>query len=228
VVAFPLAFITAVLWDDFLSTSRVNKGVKTGVTISYYLLAVTVIAGAIVLSFYINKKMPEILTGVLISSLVLIAGFVISAVFFAKQKYLTSFFIVVGSLAIFLLPLNSMILPKVERYEASKEVAQKLLPMMKDGEALGSQSNYLAGLAFYTNKVPVDLDKHYDMVDFLNSDKRVWCVIKYKNHRDLYDTNINKDYVKPTYLIYTIGKRSIVTNEVPEGTAYILKRELDK
>jgi hypothetical protein len=80
-------------------------------------------------------------------------------------------------------------------------------------------------LAFYADKFAKDLDNHEVLVRFLNSDKRVWCVIKEQNHRGLYDPEINSEYVKPSYLVYRVGKRSIITNQVPEDGVYILKRE---
>ena len=97
---------------------------------------------------------------------------------------------------------------------------------MKGDEALGAQSNYMPGLAFYMNKFAIDLDRHHVMVNFFNSDKRVWCVIKEQNHRGLYDSVVNPEYVKPSYSIYKVGKRVIVTNQMPEDGTYLLKREV--
>jgi len=96
---------------------------------------------------------------------------------------------------------------------------------MKPGERVASESNHLAGIAFYTGKFPVDIDRHHILVQFLNSKDRVWCVLKDKNHRDLYDPVVSPDHVKPSYMLYKLGKRTIVTNELPEDGAYILKRE---
>lgn len=225
-----LALIVGVLWDDFLDNGKITRSVEAGMKVSYYLLLLAVLAGAVGISLYMkhSNKMPEIFPGVIVSSIVLAAGFIVATAAFVKQKYAQTFLLIVSSLMIFLLPLSLLILPVVEKYETSKGVAQKLSTMMRPDDALGSQSNYLAGLAFYTDKFPVDVDKHQAMVNFFNSEKRIWGVIKSKNHRDLYDTTLNTDYVKPSYLIYTIGKRSIVTNQVPEGVAYILKRGTDK
>ena len=225
-----LALIVGVLWDDFLNIGKITGKVAAGVKVSFYLLVIAIIAGAIGVGLYLNhhNDMPEILPGAIISSVCLVPGFIISAVVFIKKRYTAAFFLIAASLLVFLLPLSSLVVPHIERYEASKEVAQKLLPLMKDDDALGAQSNYLAGLAFYTGKFPQDVDKHQNMVDFFNSKKRVWGVIKYKNHRDLYNINLNTDYVRPSYLIYSIGKRAIVTNEAPEDGVYLLKREFGK
>jgi hypothetical protein len=100
--------------------------------------------------------------------------------------------------------------------------------MIKDGEELGSQSNYLPGLAFYADRFAIDLDNHQMLVSFFNSNKKNWCVIKSKNHEGLYDPAINNEYVKPSYAMYKMGKRTIVTNEVPADGKYLIKREFAK
>ena len=69
------------------------------------------------------------------------------------------------------------------------------------------------------------MDKHHILVNFVNSDKRVWFVLKEKNYQQLYDPVINYSYVVPSYLIYKFGKRCIITNKVPDDGVYILKKE---
>ena len=124
-----------------------------------------------------------------------------------------------------MIPFGLLVVPEIERLETSKAISQKLLSWMKPDERLGAESNYLAGLAFYTDKIPMDLDKHDLVVQFLNSSDRVWAVQKEKNHRNLYNDVINPEYVKPSYMVYKSGKRVIATNKLPENGRYILKRE---
>ena len=225
-----LALIVGVLWDDFLKRDKVISHVDLGVKISYYLLTAGILIGSIGIPLYLrhHNDMPGILHGVIISSIFLVAGFIIATTAFIKKRYSGAFFLIVASLVIFIFPLCWLVLPQVERYETSKEIAQKLQPMIKGDEALGAQGNYAPGLAFYMNKFPIDLDRHPVMVSFLNSDKRVWCVLKDRNHSGLYDSVINPEYVKPSYSIYKVGKRVIVTNQMPEDGLYLIKRERQK
>lgn len=222
-----LALIVGVLWSDFLKKEKKARSLDIGMKISYYLLAIGVLAGAIGVSLYLkyHEDMPEMLFGAAVSGVVLVLGFGIATFYFLKKRYAGTFLLIVASLAVFLVPLDLLVLPQVERYETSKDVAQRLKLLMKPGEELGAQSNYLPGLAFYADKFAVNMDPHHVFINFLNSDKRVWCVIKEKNHNGVYDPLINDEYVKPSYLIYKIGKRSIVTNEIPEDGVYILKKE---
>lgn len=221
-----LALIVGILWNDFLERTKVARSVDIGMKVSYYLLALGVLAGAIGVSLYLKHRenMPGMLSTAAASGAFLVLGFVITTIAFIRKRYTAAFFLIVASLAVFLVPLDLLVLPQVERYETSKDVAKRLKMLMKPGERLGAQSNYLPGLAFYADKFAVNMDPHHVFINFLNSDKRVWCVIKEKNHNGVYDPLINDEYVQPSYLIYKAGKRSIITNEVPEDGVYILKK----
>jgi len=223
-----LAIIVGVLLDDFLKKVSSGGYVTRGVTVSYYILSAVLLFGWVGAAIYAKLDFPSILSGVVVSGLFLAFGGLLSLVSFMRRAYLSAFALVVYSIMIFLCPLGAMILPEVERYETSKEVSAKLLAVMKPGEELGSASNYLAGLAFYTGKFPVDLDKHHVQTGFMNSEKRIWAVMKEKNRKHLYDPNITKTYVKPSYVIFEIGKRAIITNELPEDGRFLARGEKSK
>lgn len=221
---FALAVIAGAFLDDFLrgdTTARMAKLTK----ISYYLLIVIMLLGWIGGAIYAKLDFPSILGGVIISSLFLVFGAVLSLIEFRRERFLSALLLIAYSVGLFLYPASVLLLPDVERYETSKEVSQELLTLMKPGDRLGSESNHLAGLAFYTGKFPTDLDKHHVETQFINSEDRIWAVIKEKNHKQLYDPKINKDYVKPTYMVYKLGKRAIITNQMPADGKYMVKRE---
>lgn len=221
---FSLAVITGSLLDDFLRgdmTGAVAKWVRS----SYYLLIAIMLLAWIGGAIYAKLDFPSILSGVVVSSLFLVFGAVLSLIAFMRKRYLIAFVLIAYSVALFLYPASTLLLPDVERYETSKEVSQKLLTLMKPDDKLGSESNHLAGLAFYTGKFPIDLDKHHIQVQFMNSESRIWAVMKEKNHKHLYDPKITKIYVAPSYMVYKLGKRAIVTNQPPSDGKYMVKRE---
>ncbi len=219
-----LAVIVGVLLDDFLKGATV-KAITRFTRFSYYLLALIMISGWVPAALYAKLKFPSILSGVIISGLFLAVGGLFSFIAFVRKNFELAFLLIALSVAIFLCPLSALILPEIERYETSKEVAMKLLSVMKPGEELGSASNYLPGLAFYAGKFPVNLDQHHVQVNFMNSEKRVWAVMKEKNHKHLYDPEITKIYVKPSYMLSVTGKRAIITNEIPADGRFLVKRE---
>lgn len=219
-----LALIVGVLWDDFLKPGA-SASLKKGFTVSFWMLMATVVvasAGALV---YLYFDYPSILAGVSVICLIIICGMALSGSAFVEKKFARSFILIACAVAAILIPLSVMVMPELERYETSKEIAGKLSTYMKGDERLGSESNYLAGLAFYTGKFPVDVDRHHNLVEFLSSTERVWCVLKEKNHRFLYELDTKPIYMHPSYMVYKIGKRTIVTNKVPDDGAYLLKRE---
>ncbi|MFH0763551.1 MAG: glycosyltransferase family 39 protein [Candidatus Omnitrophota bacterium] len=221
------ALISAVFWDDFLKKDA-RRNMKAAMGISVYLLIAAVAMGSMGASLYIKYDYPSIFSGVAVSSLLLIFGFALVFISYFRKKYIASFAFIVYSLVIFLYPLNRLVIPEIEHYETSKPAAEELDILTKKDERIGSESNYLAGLAFYTGKFPVDLDKHHNMVNFINAKDRVWAVIKEKNHIQLYDPKINKDFVNASYMVYKIGKRAIVTNKLPPDGKYLIKRENPK
>ena len=221
---FSLAVIIGALLDDFLR-GDIEDGVSKGVKISYYLLALIMLFGWIGGAIYAQLDFPSILLGVVVSGLFLALGALISLVLFMNKSYALAFLLIAYSVAIFLCPTSALLLSEIERYETSKEVSADLMTVMKPEEGLGSASNYMPGLAFYTGKFPVDLDKHDEQIKFFNSEKRIWAVMKEKNHKHLYDSQITKAYVKPSYMLYKVGKRAIITNELPVEGKYLVKRE---
>lgn len=219
-----LALIVGVLWDDFLKAGS-DIIIKRGLGISYYVLMATVAVGSLVAIIFLYFDYPSVLDGVTLICLFVIFGMALSLAAFKRRYFLLSFFLIVYAVGILLFPMDLLVLPEIERYETSKEVSAKLMTYMRDGEELGAEGNYRPGLAFYTGRFAVDVDKHHNLVALLGSPKRVWCVLKEKNHRFLYELDTKPIYTKPSYMVYKIGKRSIITNMLPEDGKYIIKRE---
>lgn len=228
-VFMSLALVTAVLWDDFLKSPAAASATVKGVKVSYYLFPVIVIIGSVAAGIYIYFDYPAIIGGVIISCIFLVFGTVLSLAAFIRKRFVPAMALIIYALAIFLYPLSRLVLPVLERYETSKEVSAQLLSFVSPGDKIASESNYLAGLAFYTGIIPeYDIDRHHMLVQFFNSKERVWGVLKEKNHRGLYDPETTTEYVKPSYVVYRLGKRTLVTNMVPEGRPYLFKRERPK
>jgi 4-amino-4-deoxy-L-arabinose transferase-like glycosyltransferase len=219
-----LAIITAVFWDDFLNKSS-DASCRRQMKISFGILIAIIILGSFIAPLAIRYKYPVLSNDIFISAMILVFGVLVSASAFMKRRYVAAFFMVIYAVAIFLYPVSRLVLPELEPLESSKAVALKLKSMMKPDEAIGGESNYLAGLAFYADKFPVDLDKHHNLVQFVRSKGRVWGVLKEKNHIQLYTLDTKPYCTVPTYMIFKVGKRAVFTNDVPEGVKYIVKRE---
>lgn len=216
------ALIVAVLWDDFLKGA---PAAGKGLTVSFYCLMALILPGAIGGIVYSVVDYPSITAGVSVLSGLLAFGMALACVAFMKRRFLCAFAMIAYAVGIILYPLSALVLPQIERYETSKTIAMQLKEYMRPGEGLACESNFRAGLAFYTGVFPVDIDKHHDLVRFLGAQDRVWCVMKEKNHRELYELDTKPFYTRPSYLVYKIGKRAIVTNLMPADGKYLVRRE---
>ena len=159
--------------------------------------------------------------GAVCGGAIFIAGLALSFIFFLRNRFTSSLAMIAAACIAFLVNFSYFLLPAIEIHETSKSVAIKLRALMKPNEALGCESHYQRGIAFYTGRFPVDLDKHHEMVKFLSSDKRVWAVMKEKNHMQLYTLDTKPVYMKSTYVVWRLGKKCIVTNRVTSHHPYL-------
>lgn len=219
-----LALITAKMWDDFLKADSPHN-LRRGIELSYYLLVAASLLAGIGLYIFMNRYHPKLGTRTLALSLFSIFGFSISLATFINSKFIASFLTIVISAASILYPLNKLVIPEIGLYESTREVSRKLSSLIKDDEPIGAESHYVAGLTFYTGRIVTDVDKHHVLVRFLSQDKRVWCVLKEKNFIQLYELDHKPYYTKPSYMVYKLGKKCIITNRIPDDGAYLTKRE---
>ena len=82
---------------------------------------------------------------------------------------------------------------------------------MKPTDKLGAETRYRRGVAFYTDREDViDVHPHHVITDLLPRKERIWCVLKEKNHIQLY-TDDREPLKIPTHVIYKLGK---IINEI--------------
>ncbi len=208
------ALISAASWDSFLK-DRPSKMVERWVWGACYALIGIVILGITGASIYLSGHYPSILKSLMIPYSMLLFGIFLSLAAILKGKKLWTFILIAYAILIFLYPVSKLVLPELEGFETSKTIAARLATMMSPGEVIGSESRYMEGLTFYTGHITRNLDNYNDMVDFVGSKNRVWCVLKERNYVDF--TALD------TYVVYKLGKRAILTNILPTDGKYLLK-----
>lgn len=225
---FPaLALIVARSWEVFFEKDVTAKEEKM-LTISMWLFFILAAGAIVTLCVLTNLKYPMALRPSIITGAFFVPLMAISTIAVLRKKYLTGFVIFFVSFAALATSISYFVMPEIAKYESSKLVSEKLLEVMKPEEALGAETRYQRGVAFYTKRNDVlDVHKHHIITKFLDSPKRVWCVIKDKNHVLLY-TDERTPYDKPTYVVYRIGKKVIVTNKIPPGVKYLKLRTPDE
>lgn len=205
-----LALMTGKLWDDFLN-DRAAANLVRWMKVSYYTLPGIIIMAFIGICIFIKMDYPEILSKVVITGLFLMFGIAFSLIAFKSKRFLAAFLLIAYSVALIVYPIDKLILPALEPHESSKALAKELLKFYKEGEAIGSEYDYRAGIAFYTGKVPVKIADYSSSHELMGSKERVWCVLKQKNIADLNGPGIDKP--KNVVVVFKSGKKRLITNK---------------
>ena len=195
-----LALITGKLWDDFLNMGR--ERLERGMKFSYYFLAVAVTAGLIAGYFFLKKDYPDAVRAALITAAFFILGGTLSFAAFITGKYAMGFLFTAFSIIVMIYPMSTLVLPYIESYETERPVSKVIMSMYKDGDIIGGERDFRAGLAFYTCKLPIQMVDHSTIHGLLSSGSRAWCVIK--------DRNVVRDL----NIVYKSGEKRLVTNRV--------------
>ncbi|MFA5255113.1 MAG: glycosyltransferase family 39 protein [Candidatus Omnitrophota bacterium] len=202
-----LALMTGKLWDDFLNKS-IAVNLARLMKVSYYVLPGIILPAFIGICIFIKMDYPEILGRVVITGLFLVSGIALSLIAFVNKKFIAAFLLIAYSVALIMYPVDKLILPALEPHETSKALSKELLKFYKEGEAIGSEHDYRAGIAFYTGKTPVKLTNSTTIRELMSSKERVWCVLKQKNIVDLNDRPGAYDVV----VVFKSGKKRLITN----------------
>ena len=190
---------------------------EKGINLSLGLLPVFLTGGMIALYFVAKLKYPDLARILPVPAFVFILAITLSAVAVFKKKYLTGLVIFMVSFVAFALPLSGTVLPELIKYKSSKKISERLLALVKPGEIIGAETRYRRGIAFYMDREDIlDVHRHDTIIKLLPRKERVWCVMKKKNHLQLY-TNTKKPYLRTTYVVDKIGKKVLITNKKPEG-----------
>ena len=205
-----LALMTGKLWDDFLN-KEAAFGLMRWMSVSYYSLPSLILLIFAGVCIFIQMDYPEILGRVVITGLFLIFGIAFSLIAFIGKRFLAAFLLIAYSVALIMYPVDKLILPALEPHESSKALAKELLKFYKEGEAIGSEYDYRAGIAFYTGKVPVKIADYSTSHKLMGSNERVWCVLKQKNVADLNGPGIDKP--KNVVVVFKAGKKRLITNK---------------
>jgi len=224
---FPLYPALALLVGRFLeafSDRGLTKTQGKGMTVSLCIFLAAPIIGMTVLYAVLKRKYPTILEASLIVGIIFILLMSVCVIALLKRKYRTGLIAYMTGFIIFAASLYYFILPEIGRYESSKEVSGKLLEFAGPGEKIAAETKYVRGVAFYTGRENVpDIHPHHLMTGFLKSKDKVWCVIKEKNHNQLYE-DTKRPFKTPTYVVYKLGKKVIVTNKMPVDRKFLKRK----
>ena len=213
---FPvLSIVVGRFWEVFLIDVETRKALKKQMKIACVILLISTFLG-IVVGFLVlrYKGYTQAVNPLLVCGITFLSGISVSVFLHLKKRYTYSFAAINIAIFILIVPVVFFALPVFGNYESSREISAKLNKMMQPGEMLGGECDQRRGLAFYTGrKKIVDIHNHDDRVKFINSDDRVWGVVKKKH----YDQLKNVDGMNVPIIVYEKAKRVVFTNKPLEG-----------
>ncbi|MBN1354312.1 MAG: glycosyltransferase family 39 protein [Candidatus Omnitrophica bacterium] len=225
---FPALALSAGRFSELLLSGDVTPKMKKTFSLLLCLYLVLIVIGAAGLYFVIKVKYPSIMGKFFTFGIPLVLFMIFSMALLLAGKHKAGFNVFAGTLLIFIFPISSFVFSDIGRYESSKEISGVLRALVKPEDKIGAETDYQRGIAFYTGRTDiVDVHPHDTIIKFLPRTDRVWCVIKEKNHIQLY-TNEKKAYEEPTYVVYRLGKKVLITNKIPEDGRFLKKRTKDE
>jgi len=210
---FPvLSIVIGRFWERFLENDQ-DIHLRRLMNYSYVLFALVCVLAFVGGYFVIQTVYPQVLKGALIASVFFIAFAGISIVLYVRKKFLVSFYILILSGAISIVPIVAFVLPVIEEFETSKAISYKLKELAGKDEAIGGECDHRRGIAFYSDRVNVaDIHSYNDLISFLSSEKRVWGVIQKKHYQQIKEN-------KPELVsepLFEAGDYIIISNESAE------------
>ncbi|UCD81310.1 MAG: glycosyltransferase family 39 protein [Desulfobacterales bacterium] len=183
----PAALLTAFLWHELLKAA--TPEVRRGIVYSLLPVVITFIAALIYL-WARPLVGVEYETGITSSQMNLVAlwlvgSIVVAGVFLLIKKDRAAFVAitvtVVTSLHFFLL----VIVPSINPYRSTRELALRYDHLIPGDEEFTFYSRIKESALFYTGRRARVLENPAQLHDYLNSDKRVFCIITRKRYSEL-------------------------------------------
>lgn len=140
---------------------------------------------------------------------VAVACFFICLVFVIKRNNKLFIASMVGTvISVFLLILIYLV-PQIEPYRSGKELARQIDQMLDPAENLVFYAKAGETYLFYTNRPMIVLETPRELQDYLASDKRVYCIIRMKDWKEIEKLH------DVMHIVTQRGNRRIVSNRRP-------------
>ena len=179
--AFPaLSCLVGLLWRDLIEDRA--PGLQRGVLYSFFVL-VGVFAAAMIYLFLNPPQKFEPDYGLNLSEfkyegLVFLAALAVPVGLWIRGKRKASFMALTAAIVCAFLFALMVVVPMLNPYRSTKRFALKLDRMLPPGEKLVFGRVLRDSTLFYTNRRAVLLTTRKELINFLGSDERVYCVIR--------------------------------------------------
>jgi 4-amino-4-deoxy-L-arabinose transferase-like glycosyltransferase len=202
----PAALLTAYLWHELLKTA--TPQIRRGFLYSF--LPVVIISIAALLYLWVRPLVQvEYETGITskqmnLVALWLVGSIVVAGVFLAIRKDKAAFIaitlMVVTGLHFFLL----VIVPSINPYRSTRELALRYDHLIPGNEKFTFYSRIKESALFYTGRRARVLENPVQLHNYLDSNKRVFCIITRKRYSELRT---------PVYVVAQQGNKMLISNK---------------
>jgi 4-amino-4-deoxy-L-arabinose transferase-like glycosyltransferase len=170
------------LWDDLISTSIKHFRSEWISSPIYGLMGFIFFAGGAI-PWIVSVKLPSYLLYSLPIAFLLVGGSLAMFLLYRKKNYGAILFLLIGIMAGGLFYTWRVVFPLVNPYKSARFISQEITSRIQPGERLGLYGGFVTGpYNFYTGIVPIEeLEKRESLFNFLQSQERVFCLIKYRD-----------------------------------------------
>ena len=170
------------LWDDLISTSIKHFRSEWISSPIYGLMGFIFFAGGAI-PWIVSVKLPSYLLYSLPIAFLLVGGSLAMFLLYRKKNYGAILFLLIVMMAGGLFYTWRVVFPLVNPYKSARFISQEITSRIQPGERLGLYGGFVTGpYNFYTGIVPIEeLEKRESLFNFLQSQERVFCLIKYRD-----------------------------------------------
>ena len=170
------------LWDDFISSPLEHFRREWTSFPLYGFMGFALLAGAAI-PWVVSMKFPSYLPYSLPIAFLMVGGSLAMFVLHRFKNHGAIFVLIVAMMTGGFFYTLRVVFPLVNPYKSARFISQEITRRIQPGEKLGLYGGFGSGpYNFYTGIVPIlELEKKEDLFDFLRSQERVFCLLKFRD-----------------------------------------------
>jgi len=181
----PLAILMGSFWSSLEDYSSQKKGIFWSLLV-FLLIEITVLVLTItVLKEQFSLEYARYGFAVIVLILTLMGGSFLGLIFSLQDKKIPFIPVVMTATTLLLLVLLvQYVLPRVQLFQTSKPLAQKIASLIRPGEKIGNYPvqaeapiSFDCNLIFYADHPVIAIESDHKLIQFLTSKERVYCLM---------------------------------------------------
>jgi 4-amino-4-deoxy-L-arabinose transferase-like glycosyltransferase len=184
---FPAAsLMVGKLWEDFITTPM-DHFRREWVSYPLYGLVGVLLIGGAVIPWVVSMKLPAFFIYSLPMAVLMAGGSIALFVLYRFRHLGAVFGLMIAILAGGYFYASAVVFPLINPYKSARSICQEITSRINPGEALGVYGDVgTAPYNYYTDIVPIrELEGKENLLRFLQSTERTFCVLKYKDFLSL-------------------------------------------